>query len=623
MQYKEYINTLHISKKNKEFLLDEKMLDDNPVYYQHYPSLFANSFLLKENELKMLNIAGYLYYLATLFTDNLIDKKDLSKLPIITICQEESIKILTSIYGVKNSFWNLWNNRKDEYFKAILLEKKLSKQKYVSIEDYEILSDQKSAFGKVAIDCLYSIDNQNPEIYEKLILSHKYFSVAFQINDDIQDFKEDMLSGQFNWAVYLLRQQKIDNQDPIILEKHLYIKGISKVMYKQGIDYCNKSLKIIENIKIPKWEKVLNDTKRRFITGISEIDNYLEILTADINLSKVKKNENNIAKTILLASSFIKSNQNKDGSWHEYINQGGISNTWSTAFIVSKLSDSILLRKLLKKQITKALVFIATNSISSLWGYNTTWIEDSDTTNFVLLSYFLNNKKIENQSLINWNKFQNINGAFRTYSDKKKLINALDDKNIFDVNGWLYSHNCVSAVSFYFLAKLNQDGETFISLKKYFENIFNTNIVSYWWTSETYTLYYLAKVYHLINEKDKLNFIINKIKLSQNDNGSFSDKYGENMFYTGLALEILLLQNIKSLEIDRTINFILTNQYTDGSWDNSNALQVPNSEDLIPKDIIFQIATYGMNVRAKEFNRLFSTTAILQSLSIYEQKYST
>lgn len=623
MKYKEYINSLPISIINKEILLDKKLSENNPIYYQHYPSLFSDSFSIKKNELEMLNIAGYLYYLATLFTDSLIDEHDLSKFPIISICQEESIKILTSIYSLENYFWTLWNNRKNEYFEAVIIEKRISKKELVSIEDYEILADQKSAFGKVAIDCLFSIDKKNPVIYDRLLLSHKYFSTAFQINDDIQDFKEDLKKGQFNWAVYLLEKENITSNDPLILEKYLYIRGVSKKMYLLGIDYCNKSLNIIEDIEIPNWKRVLSDTKKTFITAISEIDNYLEVLTSEINLSKDKKNQNNIKTAIKSACDFIKLKQNKKGSWHEYINQGGVSNIWATAFIVSKLSEFQPLRQLLDEEIKKAMLFIEQNSISGLWGYNKTWITDSDSTNLVFLSYSFNNKKIENSLLIKWYKFQGTNGGFSTYSDEKELIKSLDDDNITNTKGWLSVHNCVSAVSMYFLAIHDIENKRFLDLKEYFESILVSNIYSYWWSSEIYTLYYLAKTYHFINEIEKFNTIVNKIKLNQNLNGSFSDKYGENMFYTGLALEILLLHETKSLEIDRTINFLITNQYTDGSWDNSNALQVPNSGDVVPENINFPIATYGMNVRAKEFNRLFSTTAILQSLSIYEQKYST
>ena len=80
-------------------------MNDNPKYYQNYPSLFSNAFLITKEQLNLLDISGYLYYQATIFTDNLIDENDISKFPLITICQEESIKILTSIYGLANDFW--------------------------------------------------------------------------------------------------------------------------------------------------------------------------------------------------------------------------------------------------------------------------------------------------------------------------------------------------------------------------------------------------------------------------------------------------------------------------------------------------------------------------------------
>ncbi len=60
--------------------------------------------------------------------------------------QEETIKILTSIYGYKSSFWELWQQRKVEYFKAIQTEKRLLTTPEVSFEQYSSLADDKSAF---------------------------------------------------------------------------------------------------------------------------------------------------------------------------------------------------------------------------------------------------------------------------------------------------------------------------------------------------------------------------------------------------------------------------------------------------------------------------------------------
>jgi hypothetical protein len=624
MRFQTYIQNSPISQNFKELILNVDFLNNNPEFYKNYPSLFSNVFLINAKQLDLLDIAGYLYYQSTIFSDSLIDEKDISKFPLITICQEESIKILSNIYNLKSDFWRLWNIRRNEYFNAIYFEKELSNKLNIDIEEYEVLADAKSSFGKVAIDCLYSLDNKNEEIYKKLLLSHKYFSVAFQLNDDIQDFKKDFENNQFNWAIYQLKQQNIKNHDSNILEKYLYLRGISKKMYLLGINYCDKSLNIIENIEIPKWKKVVCDTKKTFTNAIIEIENYIEIITSDVSLSNIGFLDNNLQNSKLSAIKFIKSKQEDNGSWREYINQGGISNIWATAFITSKISESKKLRAIFKNEIIKSLNFLNVNNDQLLWSYNNTWIEDADSTNFVFLSLFNNALLIKNEILERWLLYQTKKGGFSTYLNKEHLLTSLDDKNITNVNGWLFNHNCVSAVSFYFLAQHNQKAVSFITLKKYFDKRFKNQIYSYWWTSSIYTYYYLVKTYQYLSDSEKVIYIMSKISNIQNDNGSFSDIYGENLFYTGLALEILLLDPSRNKkQIEKTILFLYQNQFDDGSWENSNALQVPNSKDTIPSKEYFPISNFGMNVRAKEFNRLFTTTTILHSLSIYEEKYST
>ena len=625
MKFQKYIERLPLSNIFKEQILDKNFINNNPKYYQNYPSLFLKTFFIQKKDVQLLDIAGFLYYKATILIDSLIDEKDLSKIAQITICQEESIKILTSIFGLENRFWLLFNIRREEYFKAIILEKELLNKSVISFEEYSTLADFKSAFGKIAIDCLYSLDTKNKVIYEKLLLSHKYFSVAFQLSDDIQDLKNDLTKEQFNWAVYLIKKEGIGNLTPEILEKHLYLKGISNEIYKKGIDYCNKALSILEEIKVPEWKNVINETKSNFQTAIVQYNIYIETLTSEITLSNKIYIENNLKKSVSLSINFIKTKQNENGSWRDYINQGGISDIWTTAFILSKISENNNLKLIFEEEISKAITFINKNTISKLWGYNTTWIDDADSTNLVFLSFFLNNKKIETELFSEWLNFQKVNGGFSTYSNKLELLNALNDKKLSNVNGWLSVHDCVSAVSLYFLAKYNLDSKNFIKLKKYFDKKSIDNISTYWWTNKVYTLYYLAKTYSLLGDTIKLNVIIDEITSNQNSNGSFSDKYGENLFYTGLSLDIILLdqRKNKTLNLNKTVSYLLNNQFTDGSWENSNALQVPDSADIKASTNYFPIAQNGINVRAKEFNRLFTTTTILQSLVNYEQKYNT
>ena len=94
--------------------------EKSPEFYKHYPALFCAYF------------------------------------PTVS---EETNKILTSIYGYKSSFWELWQQRKAEYFKAIQTEKRLLTRPEVSFEQYSSLADEKSAFGKIAIDSLWIQSN--------------------------------------------------------------------------------------------------------------------------------------------------------------------------------------------------------------------------------------------------------------------------------------------------------------------------------------------------------------------------------------------------------------------------------------------------------------------------------
>ncbi|WP_396178072.1 prenyltransferase/squalene oxidase repeat-containing protein [Flavobacterium sp.] len=623
MTLQTYISNLPIIEQYKEQILDENFIYKNPSYYQNYPSLFSNVFSVTDKQINLLDIAGFLYYKATIFSDGLIDNKDTSKFLLISICQEESIKILTSFFGLEGNFWNFWNERKNEYFYAVSLEKTLLEKADVSINEYETLADCKSSFGKIAIDCLYNLDNQNNKDYKLLLLSHKYFSVAFQLNDDIQDFKNDIINGQFNFAVYLLKKQNIEINDPAVLEKYFYIRGVSKQLYNLGIQYCIKSLDIVRSIDVPKWKSVLNDTIKSFNSAIIEVDNYIEILTSEILQPVNNLLDNNVGNSIKNACNYIKSQQQPNGCWREYVNQGGISDIWATSFILSKISESDILKMIFQSEISKSIDFLVNIKNQRLWGYNTTWIEDADSTNFAFLSFFFNKVEISPALYKNWIKFQQYDYGFSTYSNSQTLLKSLDDRNISNVDGWTKSQNCVSAVSFYFLANYNPNQKDFLKVKKYFDINFDTKIKSYWWSSDIYVYYYLAKSYFLLNDFEKLSFFVEQVNLMQNVNGSFSDKYGENLFYTGLALEILLYDSNSKLAAENALRFLLKSQLSDGSWPNSNALQIPASSDLVPSQLFFPVSTFGMNVRAKEFNRLFTTASIIQSISLYEKIYNT
>jgi hypothetical protein len=400
----------------------------------------------------MLCIAGYLYYQATLLLDAVIDTNDTEKLLPAMVCQEEAIKLLTDIFGRKSDYWELWNQRRTEYFNAIHLEKKLSKAKNITLKSYREVASQKSAFGKAAIDAIFILNKSKyTNFYGSIIRSHDLFSVALQMNDDVLDFYQDFNTKQFNWALHKMLKVNTDEKVDIVKFKKLfYIDGQAKRVFKQAILFLDRALEEVKDIPALAWKYELEKLKRKFLKTIIEIDNYLEIINAKSQYSNtICRHSFNLTLRIEKTIQFLKDKQTHTGSWREYKNQGGISDIWSTAFVSSFLSEHPILKMKLKNNLQKAMRFLIRNQSNELWGYNNKWIDDADTTNFVFLSYFYNGIKINNKILSSWALYYINHQGFTTYQDTKHLVIALSDPKIRDVSGWTNVHQCVSAVSLY------------------------------------------------------------------------------------------------------------------------------------------------------------------------------
>ncbi len=289
------INKYLILKKHvmKDLLENLKQKDKSPKYYQYYPRLFHKYYQDVDHDIVLdLSDAGYLYYQSTLCTDSVIDDKDFSKFPFISIFQEGTIKILTSIYGKESVFWNYWEKRREEYFEAVKIEKNLNINDVVDLNVYEELADKKAAFGKVAIDCLYVLSKKKDEsIYKLLLQSHYYFSIGFQLYDDVKDFEEDFNKDQFNWAIYELNKIIVfsDYKNNIaMLNKLLYIKGVGQKMLSKSIQYFQEAFNVLSILSDnnSEWEEVVNDMKETIGIYLEVTNGYIGTIDQKIELQK-------------------------------------------------------------------------------------------------------------------------------------------------------------------------------------------------------------------------------------------------------------------------------------------------------------------------------------------------
>ncbi len=226
-----YVKGLTIDEEVKKIIISDEFIENNPEFYLYYPLLFSVYFEIDESELEMLCIAGYLYYQATIFLDKVIDDKQQELLFFVMVCQEEAVKILTTIFPINSDFWVIWNKRKIDYKKTIFLEKTIHQKPNYQI--YSELAILKSTFGNCAIDGMFFLDKNKFEseyVYEILLKTHDYFSIAYQLNDDILDFVNDYKKHQFNWCIYNFEKEYL---------KKYSIEDCKKIFYIEGLCYKN------------------------------------------------------------------------------------------------------------------------------------------------------------------------------------------------------------------------------------------------------------------------------------------------------------------------------------------------------------------------------------------------
>ena len=160
--YHQYINSLPLTDFVKNTLMGSSANSKDSEFYLFYPRLFSESFNIQDSQdLKLLCVAGYLYYQSIINLDQSFDSKaksiNLRNMFIISICQEESLKILGHLFSPNSDFWKCWGVRKIHHYDGIEAEKL---RRVYKESDYYNLACNKSSFGKVAIDALHFLSDE-------------------------------------------------------------------------------------------------------------------------------------------------------------------------------------------------------------------------------------------------------------------------------------------------------------------------------------------------------------------------------------------------------------------------------------------------------------------------------
>jgi hypothetical protein len=417
-------------------------------------------------------------------------------------------------------------------------------------------------------------------------------------------------------------------------EKYLFLSDIDGLLMRKAINHLSISNQIAQKYNLKSWLNLLKTYENIFNGIIKGKEEYLCVLQSKIkkrlrfkNNNQVEIDINLIEETIKLGSEYIQLKQKK-GKWLDYKTSAGVSDTWATGFI-AYLGKEFLA----KKYYNSAISFLAMEN-SLLWGYKENYINDSDSSNFALLTMMGSKRRNFYDKIKYLLTRQNKDGGFPTYTTEE--IPMLRAKMKYSTKesyaGWTQSHVCVSSVSFHLLSSLpiGIQSQRLSLLQKYLVNKFQTQkTLSYWWTSDIYSIYWCMLSYDKIDNnelKKKLVKRIDELVVIYKSTNLVGDTHNQNsIFYSSMLLKILCIlkeKKVKTYEnqIEVLANGIIISQFEDGSWASTNALRLPDTDIKDPSIISgWPESERGCNVRAIEWSSLFTTVVATNAIFHYKR----
>ena len=190
---------------------------------------------------------------------------------------KECIKILSKYFSEGHKFWCYFDKYVGEYLKAVSLEKERHKnviRVYDKDEESCILIG-KSAVAKVVIAALGFL-NDNEDMIIQLEKSQNYYAMAYQLLDDLRDWKKDLACGQYTsfltniLCVFFNGKLATEEQiKQVLFDSKVYENTINRI-----IEYCDASLLYSSNsISWVKLVKMLQYRVSFLLDDIRRIKN--------------------------------------------------------------------------------------------------------------------------------------------------------------------------------------------------------------------------------------------------------------------------------------------------------------------------------------------------------------
>jgi len=614
--------------------------------YHYYPFLFAEEFpqVAIEN-VRQVAVAGQFYAERLLLQDKLIDEQ-MGEQTLLrhraflstALLHEESLAILHSLFSSDSPFWRYLAGYHQEFAQAVFLErvKHLQTLSPYSEEEMRSIARGKSALAKASPTALAVLAGDGEKI-EPLTTSQDFVAVAYQLYDDLQDWKKDYQRKNHSYLltkIILEHGFETDLQagagpDAKTIGQILYYSGLAEGLLEEADHFYQEALHSVEGLNCPYWVKYVQRLQancRRLKTDLSDIRKK----TRSIYQRASREESVPLPLALSRAIHFLEESQSSEGYWSDFRNSAGESREWVTGYVgtaLSRAGGNVNVS-------SKARDWITNNQFpEGGWGYHRGVVVDADSTSWCL--QFLAGMGNETETRARAIEILKIHqsatdGGFRTYSAPDSIRKYMRVSDDIDCSGWCSSQTCVTGVALQTLltsggecaAKQIQGALEYIRRQQDESGCWE----AYWWDGRMYSTYHCAKALRMAGTEEDERYCqrASRWLLSiQLEEGSWHNGIAGvgRPFYTALAVQALLETGGEPAweAASRGVRWLLHEQVTDGSWQSYPMLRIPYPWTRCPwKESAWREENEGTGIIVRDQHRLFTTATVLMSLVAYQ-----